>query len=122
MGRRQVHLGRAGVDQSGLLVAEESVAEQVADPRARRPAPPGLPPRLVPGEQAEHDVIMPPGVPGRPSLLADVGRLAGQPVPAGKRAEVAVGVLERDELLHEPCELTLQLRIAGESEHLRWRR
>ena len=52
---------------------------------------------LIPEQQAQHGVIMPPSIPRGTALVRDVGRVARQAVAVRPRAEIAVGVLVGDE-------------------------
>jgi hypothetical protein len=110
-----VHLGAAGVNHAAVG-AEELLAEQVADaPGAAECC--FIAAQLVPRQQPEHDVVVPPGVPR--GVAADVGGLAGQAILFREWAEVAVLRLEGDEAGDELLEVFPQRGVAGEAEHLR---
>ena len=64
-------------------------------------------------------MIVSPCIPGRPTVLAGVGCLPGEPVSFGKRAEVAVGVLKCNQIADEALESALELGISRETEYLR---
>ena len=80
-----VHLHAAGVDDA-LAGVEKLPAEQIADPDGRTERL-WVARVLVPEQQAQHDVVMPPDVPGALFAL--------QPIVRRERAQIAVFGLKR---------------------------
>src|SRR5207247_175257 len=72
---REVHLGAAGVHELGSF---ELSAEQIPNPPRTREGL-RIARLLVPEQQAEHDVVMAPCIPGLAALGADVRCAPVQP-------------------------------------------
>ncbi len=123
MGGRQVHLRESCLHQARALLAEVLLADQVrhADDSLQRC---GIVYCLGPEQQSQHDMVVPPCVPGRQSCLwrgLRVGVVVGVVCQARITrpwTQVTVRVLTGKQALDEIFQAGAQLRVARQPQHL----